>query len=81
MSVACAAKVFRHFPLECDPSNKPLEWTGLQQLSAPPPQAPLPATQGSVRRIGSQGKHPWHKISGLKIDRSAIFSVPIDGRV
>jgi hypothetical protein len=46
MSVAFAAKVFRHFLLEGDPSNKPLEWTGLQQLSAPPPQAPLPATQG-----------------------------------
>jgi len=51
MSVACAAKVFRHFPLEGDPSNKPLEWTGLQQLSAPPPQAPLPATQGSVEGL------------------------------
>ena len=33
-------------PWDGDTSNKPFEWTGHHQLSAPPPPSALPATQG-----------------------------------
>ena len=33
------------------PPNKPLEWTGLQQLTAFAPQSPCLPLRGSVRRI------------------------------
>ena len=35
------------------------------------------ASDLGVRRIGSQGKNLWHKISELENDRSGIFSVPM----
>jgi hypothetical protein len=51
MSVACAAKVCKRFLWEGDTSNKPFEWTGRHQLTAPPPQSPCLPLKGSVRSI------------------------------
>ena len=52
--------------------NKPLEWTGRRLLSAPPPQASLPATQGQrytdkggnliLQRLQSSELHPYPKL-------------------
>jgi len=50
MSVACAAEVYGRFLWEGDTSNKPFEWTGHHQPSAPPPQAPCLPLKGSVLR-------------------------------
>jgi hypothetical protein len=78
MNVAyVAGEVCERFLCEGDTSNKPFELTGHHQFSAVSPQSPCLPLKGSVRRIGSQGKNLWHKISELEIDRSGIFSVPM----
>jgi len=48
MSVTCAAGVWGCFLWEGDTSNKPFEWTGHHQLSAPPPQDSCLPLKGSV---------------------------------
>jgi hypothetical protein len=80
MSFGDDAKVRERCLFRGNTSNKTLEWTATTSSLLIIDTINLPL-RGSVRRIGSQGKNPWHKISGLKIDRSAIFSVHIDGRV
>ena len=48
MSVTCAAGGWGCFLWEGDTSNKPFEWTGHHQLSAPPPQDFCLPLKGSV---------------------------------
>jgi hypothetical protein len=60
MSVTCAAGGWGCFLWEGDTSNKPFEWTGHHQLSAPPPQDSCLPLKGSVRRIVNQPG--WHRI-------------------
>jgi hypothetical protein len=77
MNVTCVAEATGRCLWERDTSNKAFEWTVHHQRSASPPKAPCLLLKGSVRRIGSQGKNLWHKISELENDRSGIFSVPM----
>ena len=47
---------FKRSSLNSQRPNKPLEWTGLYKLSAPPPQAHCLPLRGSVRRIDKSGQ-------------------------